>query len=115
LELRSKGIFLNIVVERPNNTFIQLRKKKVGPNRYSNIIKITHSIGKISKKKLKKRNSAIKKIEPGKPKKTKQFNKLIKKSFGHKKLIPLTSVIRRVLKRLLIASTSKNELVDNNA
>jgi hypothetical protein len=79
------------------------------------MIKITHNIGKISKKKLKKRNSAIKKIEPGKPKKTKQFNRLIKNNFGHKKLIPLTSVIKRVLKRRLIASTNKKELVDRSA
>jgi hypothetical protein len=102
-------------VESPNKTFIQLRKKNVGPNKYNNIIKIIHKIGKISKKKLKNKNSAIKKIEPGNPKKTKQFNKLIKNSLGHKKLIPLTSVIKRVLKRLFIASTSKKELVDSRA
>jgi hypothetical protein len=54
-------------------------------------------------------------IDPGNPKKTKQFKRLIKKSLGHKKLTPLISVIRRVLKRLLIASTNKNELVDNKA
>jgi len=41
--------------------------------------------------------------------------RLTKKSFGHKKLTPLISVTNRVLKRRPIASTSKNELVDNNA
>jgi hypothetical protein len=57
----------------------------------------------------------MKKIDPGKPKKTKQFSKLAKNNFGHKKFIPLISVIKRVLKRRLIASTSKNELDDNKA
>ena len=38
-ELRSNGIFLKILTERPNNTFIQLLKKKVGPSKYSKIIK----------------------------------------------------------------------------
>lgn len=72
-------------------------------------------MGNKSKKKLKNKNSAIKKIDPGNPKNIKQFTKLIKKSLGHKKLIPLISVIRRVLKRRLMASTSKKELVDNKA
>lgn len=57
----------------------------------------------------------MKKIEPGNPKKIKQFIKLIKNSLGHKKLIPLTSVINLVLNRLFIASTSKNELVESRA
>ena len=52
-------------------------------------------------------------MEPGKPKNTKQFNKLTKKSLGHKKLIPLISVIKRVLKRRPMASTNKKEFVDN--
>jgi hypothetical protein len=101
--------------ERPKSMFIQLLKKKVGPNRYSNIIKKMHIRGNKSKKKLKNKNSAIKKIEPGKPKKIKQFNKLIKNNFGHKKLTPLISVIKRVLKRLLIASTKRKEFVDKRA
>jgi hypothetical protein len=113
--LRSNGTVLNIVVDNPKSTFIQLRKKKVGPSRYNSTIKIIHKIGKISKKKLKKRNSAIKKIEPGKPKKIRQFSRLIKNNLGHKKLMPLTSVIKRVLKRLFIASTSKKEFVDSRA
>jgi hypothetical protein len=79
------------------------------------MIKKMHKSGNKSKKKLKKRNSAIKKIEPGNPKKIKQFIKLNKNSLGQRKLIPLISVISLVLKRRLIASTNKNELVDNKA
>lgn len=71
--------------------------------------------GNKSKKKLKNKNSAIKKMEPGKPKKIKQFTKLIKNNLGHKKLIPLISVIKRVLKRLFIASTKRKEFVDKSA
>jgi hypothetical protein len=69
----------------------------------------------MSKKKLKKINSAIKKIVPGKPKKTRQFAKITKNSLGHEKLIPLISVTSLVLNRLLTASTSRKELVDNKA
>lgn len=76
---------------------------------------MSDKIGNTSKKKVKNKNSAIKKIEPGKPKKIKQFNKIVKNNFGHKKLIPLISVIRRVLNLRLIASTNKNEFVDNKA
>lgn len=101
--------------DNPNKTFTQLRKKKVGPNKYSKINKKKVNKGNKSKKKLKNKNSAIKKIEPGKPKKIKQLIKEIKKSFGHKKFTALTSVIKRVLNLLLIASTNKNELVDNKA
>ena len=72
-------------------------------------------IGKRSKKNEKNKNSAIKKIEPGKPKKIKQFIKEIRKSLGHMKLIPETSVIKRVLNRRLIASTNKKEFVDSKA
>jgi hypothetical protein len=54
-------------------------------------------------------------IDPGNPKKTSKFTKLTKKSFGHKKLTPLISVTSRVLKRRPIASTKRNEFVDNNA
>jgi hypothetical protein len=69
----------------------------------------------MSKKKEKKRNSAIKKIVPGKPKKIRQLARATKKSLGHKKLIPLISVIKRVLKRRLIASTRRNEFVESKA
>jgi hypothetical protein len=104
-----------IAVDKPNKTLTQLRKKNVGPSRYKKIIKNMHKRGNKSKKKLKKRNSAIKKIEPGKPKKIKQFNKLSKNNLGQRKLIPLISVINLVLKRRLIASTNKKELVDKRA
>jgi hypothetical protein len=115
LEFKSKGIFLKIFNESPKRTFIQLRKKKVGPSKYKRIKSSKQSNGNKSKKKLKNKNSATKKIEPGKPKNIKRFNKLIKKSFGHKKFTPLISVIRRVLKRLFIASTKRKELVDKRA
>lgn len=101
--------------EKPNIVFIQLLKKKVGANKYKITNKKIDKIGNKSKEKLKKRNSAIKKIEPGKPKKIKELSNMTKKSFGHKKLSPLISVIKRVLKRLLIASTSRKEFVDNKA
>jgi hypothetical protein len=54
-------------------------------------------------------------IEPGKPKKTKEFTKVTRKSLGHRKFIPLTSVISLVLKRRPMASTKKKELVDSKA
>jgi hypothetical protein len=54
-------------------------------------------------------------IDPGNPKNTKVFNRLTKKSFGHKKLIPFISVINRVLKRRFIASTRKKEFVESKA
>jgi hypothetical protein len=57
----------------------------------------------------------MKKIEPGNPKKISKFKRLIKNSLGHRKLTPLISVINRVLKRRLIASTKRKELVDNKA
>lgn len=104
-----------MLLDRPNNTFIQLLKKNVGLNKYNNTIKNIVKIGNKSKKKLKNMNSAIKKIDPGKPKKIKQFNKLTINNFGHKKLTPLISVINRVLNLLFIASTNKKEFVDNKA
>lgn len=107
-------VFL-IAVDKPKSTFIQLLKKKVGPNKYKNGSKKIHKTGKRSSRKLKKSTSAIKKIEPGKPKKIKQLTRLIKKSFGHKKFIPLTSEINLVLNLLFIASTRKKELEDSNA
>src|ERR1700712_739636 len=114
-EFKSIGIFLKMLTDSPKSTFIQLLKKKVGPNKYNKIIKNKDKRGKRSKKKLKNKNSAIKKIEPGKPKKIKQFIKLIKNNFGHKKFIPLISVINLVLKRRFTASTNKNELVERRA
>ena len=72
-------------------------------------------MGNKSKKKLKKRISATNIIDPGKPRKTNVLTKATKKSLGHIKFKPLTSVINRVLNRRPIASTSKNEFVDKRA
>lgn len=96
-------------------TFIHDRKKKVGPNKYKKTSKNIDSRGNRSKKKLKNKNSDTKNIDPGKPKKIKLFNKVIKKSFGHIKLRPLISVSSLVLNLRAIASTSKNEFVDSKA
>jgi len=115
LNITSTGIVLCIAVDKPNRTFIQLLKKNVGPNKYKNGIKNKHIIGNKSNKKLKNKTSAIKKIEPGKPKNIKQLSKQIMKSFGHKKFTPPISVIRRVLKRLFTASTKKKEFDDKRA
>lgn len=93
----------------------QDRKKNVGAAKYSKITRKAAKIGKMSKKNVKNKNSAIKKIEPGNPKKIKQFTKAARNSLGHKKLIPLTSVINLVLNLLLIASTKRKELVDRSA
>lgn len=101
--------------ENPNIEFIQLLKKNVGAQRYKIINKKTHKTGNKSKEKLKKRNSAIKKIEPGKPKKINELAKITKNNLGHKKFKPLISVINRVLNRRFIASTNKNELVESKA
>ena len=70
--------------ENPNMTFSHDLKKKVGPIKYKNEIRNKASRGKKSKKKEKKRNSATKKIDPGKPKKTRVFNNMDRNSFGHK-------------------------------
>ena len=68
-----------------------------------------------TKKKTKNKNSAIKKIDPGKPKNIKQLAKEIKNNLGQRKFIPLISVISRVLNRRLIASTKRKEFVDKSA
>lgn len=96
-------------------TFIQERKKNVGPNKYKKKSIKRVNRGKRSKKKLKNKNSETKKIEPGNPKKIKLFSKVIRNNFGHKKFIPPTSVSNRVLNRLAIASTKRNEFVESNA
>jgi len=72
-------------------------------------------IGNKSKKNEKNKISATNIIDPGKPKKIKQLIKLTIKSLGHKKFRPLISVINLVLKRLPIASTSRNEFVERSA
>jgi len=111
----SKGIVFFKAVDKPNKTFIQLLKKKVGPNRYKNGSKKTHKSGNRSNKKLKNNTSAMKKIDPGNPKKTKQFKRLIRKSFGHKKFTPLISVINLVLNLRFKASTRKKEFEESKA
>jgi hypothetical protein len=112
---KSVGILTLNVLEKPNITFIHDRKKNVGPSKYKNskINKVNR--GKRSKKKLKNKNSETKKIEPGNPKKIKLFKSVIRNNLGHKKLRPLISVKSLVLNLRAMASTSKNEFVDNNA
>jgi hypothetical protein len=102
-------------VDAPNITFIQVLKKKVGTIKYKIIKKKIAKRGNKSKKKLKNKNSAIKKIDPGNPKKIRVFARIVINNLGVKKLRPLISVISLVLNRLLIASTNKKELVDSNA
>jgi hypothetical protein len=114
-EDRSAGNLLVNACEKPNITFIQDLKKKVGPKRYKKISRKSAITGKRSKKKLKKRNSDTKNIDPGNPRNIKLLTKVIKKSLGHMKFKPLISVINRVLNRLAIASTSKKEFVESNA
>lgn len=70
------------VLEKPNITFIQDRKKKVGPKRYKNTNKNTAAKGKRSIKKEKNRNSETKNMDPGKPKNIKTFSKTTRKSLG---------------------------------
>ena len=112
---KSTGKDLVNAFEKPNNEFIQDLKKKVGPNKYKKISRKTDNKGNKSTKNEKNKNSETKKMDPGKPKKIKVFSKAHKKSLGHKKLIPLISVISLVLNRRAIASTNKNELVERRA
>jgi hypothetical protein len=114
-EVKSRGKVLDKCFEKPNIKFIHDLKKNVGPSKYKNNNKNIESNGNRSKKKLKNKNSEIKNIDPGKPKKTNVFKRIIRNSFGHIKFKPLISVIKRVLNLLATASTSKNELVDNKA
>jgi len=101
--------------ENPNITFIHDLKKKVGPIKYKKTSRNIAISGNRSKKKEKNKNSETKNIDPGNPKKIKLFTNVIKNNFGQIKFRPLTSVNKRVLNRRAIASTSKNELVDNKA
>lgn len=113
--VKSVGILYVKDLEQPNITFIHDLKKNVGPNKYKKINIKRVNNGNKSKKKLKNRNSDTKNIEPGNPKKIKLFNSIIKNNLGHMKLIPLISVIKRVLNLLAIASTNRKEFVDSNA
>ena len=70
--------------EKPNMTFNQDLKKKVGPIKYKNEIRKNASMGKKSRKKEKNKNSATKNMEPGKPKNTSVFKSMAKKSLGHR-------------------------------
>jgi hypothetical protein len=79
------------------------------------MIKKIHNTGNKSKKKEKKRISATNITDPGNPKKTRVLIKATKKSLGHIKFNPLTSVISRVLNRRPIASTNKKEFVERSA
>jgi hypothetical protein len=115
LEVRSAGIRVDRLFENPNIKFIHDRKKNTGPNKYKKTRRKIAKRGNRSKKKLKNKNSETKKIEPGKPKNIKVFNRVIRNSLGHIKFKPLTSVINLVLKRRATASTNRNELADNNA
>jgi hypothetical protein len=106
---------LFILLLRPNSILIQLRKKNEGPSKYKSIKKTKTNIGYKSNRKAKNRNSDIKKIDPGNPRKTKQFSRDIKNNLGHIKFTPFNSVISLVLNFLFIESTNRNELVDKNA
>ena len=114
-EVKSAGMRADKLFEKPNRRFIQDLKKKIGPSKYKNNKRKTHNSGKRSKKKLKKRNSETKKIDPGKPKNIRVFISAIRKSLGHIKLRPLTSVISLVLKRRATASTNKKEFAESKA
>lgn len=87
----------------------------MGPNKYKNIVKNKASSGNKSKKNEKNKISDIKNIEPGKPKNINKFIRQARNNLGQIKLIPLISVISLVLNRRAIASTNKNEFVDNKA
>jgi len=114
-EDKSAGIVLWNSIDVPNNAFIHVRSTNVGASKYNNTTRNKYNAGNKSNKKVKNKISEINIIDPGKPKKTNKLTRLIKNNFGHKKLIPLISVIRRVLKRRAIASTSRNEFVESNA
>jgi hypothetical protein len=115
LRFKSTGTFLSKNKEVPKRTFTQLRKKKVGPIKYKRTVKKRHTSGNKSKKKLKNKISETNIIDPGNPKKIRRLTRLTRKSLGHKKLIPFTSVISLVLKRRPIASTKRKEFVDKSA
>jgi len=80
----SVGVRSKSLSEKPNIMFIQERKKKVGPIKYKNTSSNKVHDGNKSKKNEKKRNSEIKKIDPGNPKNIKIFNKTNKNNFGHR-------------------------------
>ena len=113
--VRSVGIRVDKDFEKPNITFIHDLKKNVGPIKQRNTNKNKARKGNKSNMKLKNKNSETNIMEPGKPKNINVFNKVMRKSLGHMKFMPLTSVSKRVLNRRAIASTNRNEFVDNKA
>lgn len=112
---RSADSLLLNSAEAPKRALTQVLKTNVGAIRYNKTTRKRHNAGNRSNRKVKNKISETNIIEPGNPKKTNKLTKLTRKSFGHKKFIPLISVISRVLKRLDMASTNKNELVDRRA
>jgi len=112
---RSTGNFFFKKKEKLNMTFNHDLKKNDGANKYKKINKNIAIIGNKSKKKEKNKTSAIKNKDPGNPKNIKVFNNIAKNNLGHKKFIPLTSVINLVLNLLAIASTNRKEFVDIKA
>jgi hypothetical protein len=81
---KSIGSVVTNEYENPNITFNQDLKKKVGPIKYRNDIKNRAKAGKKSRKNEKNKNSATKKIDPGKPRNTRVFSSIDKNSLGHK-------------------------------
>jgi len=114
-EVKSRGIVLFKVYENPNITLNHDLKKKVGTSKYNSTKSRRVINGKRSNENAKNKTSEIKNNEPGNPKKTNELTSIARKSFGHNILSPLISVIKRVLKRRVIASTNKKALVDNSA
>lgn len=114
-EFKSEGERSKVEEDKPKRVLNQFRKKKEGPKKYKIKNRNVAKIGNKSQKKRKKRTSAIKKIEPGKPRKISKFRRATKKSLGHEKLIPLISVMRRVLNLRFIISTIKKELEERRA
>jgi hypothetical protein len=65
-------------------TFIQERKKNVGPNKYKKSNRKIAAKGNRSKKKEKNKNSETKNIDPGKPKNIRILNKTKRNNLGVK-------------------------------
>jgi len=101
--------------EDPKSMFTHERKNIVGASKYRRRMNQSVKSGYRSKKNEKNRISATNMIDPGNPKNTSKLSRLTKNNLGHIKLIPFTSVIKRVLKRRPILSTSKKEFVESRA
>lgn len=114
-EFKSSGAFNSVTEERPKSVLNQFLKKNVGPRKYKIKNKNVAKIGNRSQKNKKNKTSAIKKIEPGNPKKINKLRSAAKNNLGQEKFIPLISVINRVLNRRLIISTMRNEFEERSA